>query len=308
MIDRYKDQIAMSLKKKYINKFMRFVLAACTATSMTSVGVAVAGESSSGSSLPVGGCASNLVFVVPGSANTASFFPETVPHGAGTTGIAYRLNATPGVSARMIPFNSAWPVGVVSYSDSYAMGLDKAMGIIAREAQACPSARISLFGYSEGADIAAGVVEAINAHRGPVGPERFGSAALMANPSRGFNGALAWGSASPGEALRPVKDYGVLAERVLEICNAGDVVCDTDHVAPTMNAMNTPVLQDSALLRGQVAWDKVVEWLGSAGPATLPAMVAETPGMLVGWAVHGSYLMPGDGLDAGESFLRAHFV
>ncbi|MDK8451452.1 cutinase family protein [Corynebacterium mastitidis] len=253
------------------------------------------------------GCAQNLVFVVPGSANTASFFPETVPHGAGTTGIAHRLNATPGVVARMIPFNSAWPVGVVSYSDSYAMGLDAAMRIIAREAQACPLARVSLFGYSEGADIAAGVVEAINAGYGPVSAHRFGSAALMANPSRGFNGALAWGSATPGGALRPVKDYGVLAQRVLEICHAGDVVCDTDHVAPTMNVMNTAVLQDSALLRGQVAWDKVIESVAAAGPATLPAMVAETPAMLMGWAIHGSYLLPGDGLDAGEAFLRAHF-
>lgn len=295
----------MSLLGKIPKTVLGRVVAGCMAIMVAGGGVAHAYEGSAG--VVDGGCARNMVFVVPGSANTASFFPETVPHGAGTTGITYRLNATPGVTARMIPFNAAWPVGVVSYSDSYAMGLSKAMEIISRQAAVCPDSQVSLFGYSEGADIAAGVVEAINAGRGPVTVDRFGSAALMANPSRGFNGALAWGSAPAGGALRPVKDYGVLAERVLEICNAGDVVCDTDHVAPTMNALNTPVLQDSALLRGQVAWDKVAESIASAGPATLPAMIAETPGMLMGWAIHGSYVMPGDGLDAGEAFIRAHF-
>lgn len=284
-------------------------LAAVAAAGMAALPVAGAVEmSSSQGSAPLdGGCAENLVFVVPGSINTASFLPEEVPHGAGTTRITYQLNATPGVSARMIPFNAAWPTGVISYTDSYATGFNRAKETIVRDALACPNSKVSLFGYSEGADIAAGVVEWIASGQGPVGPERVGSAVLMANPSRGFNGALAWGTAPPGEALRPVKDYGVLAERVLEICNAGDVVCDTMNVAPTMNTINTPVLQDSALLRGQVAWDKVAESIAQAGLGTLPAMVAETPAMLAGWAVHGSYLLPGDGVDVGEAFLRAHF-
>ncbi|MGV0436337.1 cutinase family protein [Corynebacterium mastitidis] len=254
-----------------------------------------------------GQCADHLVYVVPSTLNTASFLPDFLPHGAGTTRIGYQLSLTPGVQVTTVPYNSAWPTTTISYADSYATGIESATRTLAEGAQACPEADVSLFGYSEGADIAAGVVEQIAAGSGPISPERFSSATLMANPSRGYNGAWQAGSAQAGTGLRPAKNYGALAEQVLEICNAGDVVCDTEHVAPTMNEINTPILENSALLRGQIAWDQVAESLGKTNLWTLPAMAMETPAMLVGWLVHFSYLVPGDGVDTGEQFIREHF-
>ncbi|MEJ4107697.1 cutinase family protein [Corynebacterium bovis] len=234
-------------------------------------------------------CAPNFVYVVPGGANTEVGVPEALPFGAYTAGIGVGVrNAAPGrVIDRYVAYQSV-PGGFSPYTETRDAGLEVLTTMVARDAAACPGARISVVGYSEGADIAAHFLNSVGHGNGPVDEDRVTSAFLLANPNRGVPGVPQGGSAgaTTGAFGAMPGGYGTLNDRVLEFCNAGDVVCDST-MPLTMTAQD---LASAALLRGNIPVGKIIDTIRALRPAELTQFLAELgPALTTGVIRHTDY-------------------
>lgn len=218
----------------------RNVLAACIAALSA---IATATTTAEAQPFKQQGCSAHYLVAVPGGANTAEGIPDYVPHGGNVfmTGILTKLGTAGEIEPVWVSYRST-PFASTRYKQASATGYNKARNTVTRLSNSCPNARFSFTGYSLGADIAARLTSDIAHGRGPIAPEKVSGVALFANPYQGDNGAVLSHGTSPHArgSLGPLPEgYGELGPRVLEICNAGDLVCNMNEahrglVSPAM--------------------------------------------------------------------------
>lgn len=192
-------------------------------------------------------CSETVAIAVPGGTQSFPGIPSNLPHGGLTTPLAGALENR-GISTRTIAYD-ATPFLTRGYADSQARGLEVVRAAVREVAEACPESRLSFVGYSEGADIASGVVEDIAAGRGPIPVERLSSSAFLANPD---NTPRSFQTGTAGRGISGVlgaAEYGVAADRVLNVCAVGDFVCD-DRVGGPGIRDQIKALTHSSALRG----------------------------------------------------------
>lgn len=256
-------------------------------------------------------CPANIVLSIPATANSASFIPEDIPFGLGNLGNFGRLTAHPNTQVKTVPYNASWWTSVWSYNESRDMGIAAAHKILSQQAAHCPNAKFHFYGYSEGSDVASALIDGIAHGRGPISPEQFGSASLIANPTRNpsaphTNQIGSTNSATGG--FFPARDYGMLTDKVRETCNVGDVVCDTTPTAGHLYHEHVrDAMSNTALFRGKFTDNALFKLVQSLSPDTaLPAFV-EVPASVLGWIIHISSYLAG-GFDQGTRHIEANLA
>lgn len=192
-----------------------------------------------------GACTSTMVIAIPGGGNTVDGVPDSLPHGFLVGQVANQLSGH-GIAQRTVSYR-ATPFFTLSYDQSMRQGYQKARHLIAQTAAHCPNAKFALVGFSEGSDIASHIIADINAGRGPIPAKRFATAALIANPHNGPESKHKGGTLRDGEGiLGAMRGYGKLGDRVLDICNIDDFVCNRYAATPGTREIAKNVLHASA--------------------------------------------------------------
>lgn len=227
------------------------------------------------------GCKPHYLIAVPGGANTVAGVPTFLPHGGQvfTTGLLSQARTNGAIQPLWVSYNSAAFAQRPYYAasaDAYAA----TRGTVETLARTCPEAAFSFTGYSLGADVTARLTRDIAYGNGPIGPERVDAVAVIANPYQGHNGAALSPGTSPDSvgALGELEGgYGVLADRVLEICRPDDIVCSMreEHRALVAPAMRTH------LSAGRVPFSEF--------EAIVRTLGLNSVGVLSGMAAHGGY-------------------
>ncbi|PXW25062.1 UNVERIFIED_CONTAM: hypothetical protein DES50_12310 [Williamsia faeni] len=174
--------------------------------------------------------------------------------------------AVPGTYSRQyVPypasFGGATPGEDATYEQSVKTGEANASKMLEEFANRCPDTDFALTGYSQGAQIARLVAQAIGAGSGPVPADRIAGVALFSDPGRaagspnfpggptdqttpdpapgtsGTNVAQLSVTATPpaeGGGIAPSdgKTFGELDGRVYSPCATGDMACSTPENAP----------------------------------------------------------------------------
>lgn len=173
-------------------------------------------------------CANKQVVFVPGGANTVPGVPEKLPHGSITAQMGLKLGLQPDTNLTYVGYQ-AFPFAVSTYQDSSNDGYQRTAAAIHRIQNNCPNSKINLVGYSEGADVAARILNDSAHNRGPLRKDKLASAVLYANPYQGGNGAAQWPtdmSGATGALGHLDGGFGDLAPNVLEVCHSGDAICN----------------------------------------------------------------------------------
>ncbi|GAB3944339.1 cutinase family protein [Corynebacterium tapiri] len=174
---------------------------------------------------PQGNCTAHTLINVPGGLSSAQVLQSNV-------GIGWVAPQVVSMAPQMLSDTSvitanydATPFLNDSYDSASNSARHVVAGIMAERAQACPNTKFSIVGYSMGADIAATLTSEIAAGRGPISADKFEAGVFVANPHRGGTPNQSGAPAGHG-ILGPGMGYGELTPRTLDICNAGDLVCD----------------------------------------------------------------------------------
>ncbi|WP_245568980.1 cutinase family protein [Nocardia concava] len=165
-------------------------------------------------------------------------------------------------------FGGATGVSTVSYTKSVGDGLDRLRSMAKQVVERCPSTKLALAGYSQGAHVAAQFAEEVGSGKGTVAAEKIAAVALFGDPNRNANAPLFPGkpdqklpTAAPGtdgKAVAQLSDppatktasgagiapdsatlenFGQLVGRVAEFCTEGDLACDTPVGAPLVRTV-----------------------------------------------------------------------
>ncbi|WP_297009132.1 cutinase family protein [uncultured Corynebacterium sp.] len=244
-------------------------------------------------------CEPNIVVIVPGGANSVAGIPDNVPVGGYTADLGARIDQFGHATSRTVSYDSGAFVAR-DYRGVAADATNRTRDLVRSTAVECPGAKISLYGYSLGADAAAHVAAEIGQGDGPVAADRFGSGVFQANPYRGAATAQG-GTARPGTGILGdlSGSYGVVGDRIMDVCDNGDFTCDSDTWTGDVRANRDAFLGVSARA-------------GYGALATIPgdqrsALALETLiGVLPGtWLHTNSYSATGS-FSRGEGFLRGH--
>lgn len=251
-------------------------------------------------------CPANVTIYIPPSGLSTPVSNPLVPHPGG---IHQQVTMTqhPKNVVLTLPYNALWTTGIFTYNESRDSGIRAANTALSAIHSQCPGARIHLYGYSEGADVGAHIVESISQDRGPIPKNNFGSAAFQGNPVRSNVGTHRAGSAGDGRGLFSPANYGDQAGKVMEICNERDVVCNTSSVAPNFYYLYEDMISNSAPLRGKISLREAVN---RANPEIVARSGIEIPSAIDGWIRHATeyYTTAPYARDAGENFIRAHYA
>lgn len=228
--------------------------------------------------------------------------PENLPVGGFTADLGAHLDQFGHSTTRTVSYNSGAFVAR-DYRQAAADATAQTRELVGRTAAECPGARISLYGYSLGADAAAHVAAEIGQGRGPIPAERFGAGALLANPYRGMS-TVQEGTAGPGTGILGdlSASYGKVADRIMDVCDRGDFTCDSDTWTDDVRRYREAFL-------GVSAQNGYAEGLaaipgGDRGAVALEALIAVLPGVYLhtsSYSESGSFLRS-------EGFLRNHMV
>ncbi|MDT2007198.1 cutinase family protein [Rhodococcus opacus] len=114
-----------------------------------------------------------------------------------------------------------------TYADSKADAVSKATAVLRNYADKCRGAKITVTGYSQGADAAGDLASAIGNARGPVDADQVLGVALLADPGAGTKGAATVGPTTSGEGIAGPRSQGMgtLSGRVASICDPKDLYC-----------------------------------------------------------------------------------
>ncbi|MBD8055600.1 cutinase family protein [Rhodococcus ruber] len=163
-------------------------------------------------------------------------------------------------------FGGLTPGGSRSYVESVTVGEENLSLAAERVLSACPSSKLAVVGYSQGAHAASNFLRSVGQGSGVVPAGSVAAGALFGAPTRGAGSGLFPGtsqtspSAVPGttgeavESLASVsfvapdgggigpvadltEDYGTLSGRVLSWCQGGDLACDAPANAPIVRAV-----------------------------------------------------------------------
>lgn len=176
-----------------------------------------------------GRCSAVLLVAVPGTNETTAgadpgqsrgmLARVTDPLEAGYTPNQLQVVYVPYPASVVLP---------VLYPVSVDRGVDRAAAILTETRRACPDTQFLLAGYSQGADVAGDLAARIGRGGGPVPPETVAGVGLLAGPQYDAAASTTVGSTDGGTGVlgpRP-GGFGVLADRVVQVCAEGDPVCD----------------------------------------------------------------------------------
>lgn len=249
-------------------------------------------------------CPANVTIYIPPSGASADVSNPFIPSFGGVHQ-QLTMNNYPNNMTVSLPYNALWTTGLMTYNESRNSGIRNANIALQAINNQCPNARIHLYGYSEGADVGAHIVQSISQNRGPIPKNTLGSAVFQGNPVRNTNGTHSAGSAPNGTGLFAPVDYGDQADKVMETCNADDVVCNTSNLAPTLYYIYGDFIANSAPLRGQFDLREAIQ---RYNPETTVRSASELPASVYGWGRHIAdyeFLTPYV-RNQGEGFIRSH--
>jgi cutinase len=115
--------------------------------------------------------------------------------------------------------------GSLDFGPSTTAGAQDALAHIEQTVQACPSTKIVLGGYSQGADVVGLLTAPTGTAWGDPSPlppdvaDHVAAVVLFGNPSRKFGGG-------PLNVLSPA-----FGPKTIDLCVPGDLVCSTDGVS-----------------------------------------------------------------------------
>lgn len=188
---------------------------------------AVAGPGAAHAAPP--GCAPVSIVAVPGSGETDAQADPAVSRGL-LRGLTDPLAARHG--ARLQVAYLAYPASIdrpVPYPISELRGveaLDRVSGdLLAR----CPSTRLLLIGFSQGADVVSDVVHRAQRGTTRIAPEAVAGAVMLGSPRRDPDAPNL--VEAPGRGIlgpRPTRELEVYGDRVVEVCAPTDPVCAAD--------------------------------------------------------------------------------
>lgn len=251
-------------------------------------------------------CPNNVTVYIPPSGSSTLLSNPLIPHFGGVHQ-QVTMNDYPTNIVLTLPYNALWTTGLITYNESRNSGIQSANKALNAIHSQCPGARIHLYGYSEGGDVGAHVVESISRGRGPIPKRVLGSAVFQGNPVRSTVGTHSAGSAQEGRGLFTPAKYGDQAEKVMEVCGVMDVVCNTSNIAPNLYYLYEDYISNSAPLRGKFSLREAIR---RATPEIVLRSGVEVPRSVVGWIVHSTqyYTLSRGARDAGENFIQAHFA
>ncbi|MEC3914428.1 cutinase family protein [Nocardia sp. CDC160] len=165
-------------------------------------------------------------------------------------------------------FGGATSASTVTYTKSVDEGLDRLRSMAKQVVDRCPSSRLAIAGYSQGAHVASQFAQEVGAGKGTVSAEKVAAVALFGDPNRNANAPLFPGkpdqklpTAAPGTDGKAVsglgdppatktasgagiapdsatlENFGSLVGRVAEFCTEGDLACDTPVGAPLVRTV-----------------------------------------------------------------------
>lgn len=251
-------------------------------------------------------CPANVILYIPPSGSSSIFSSGLAPHFGGVHQ-QVTMNDYPKNVVISLPYNAMWTTGLFTYNESRNSGIRNAKTSMSSIHSQCPGAKIHIYGYSEGADVGAHIVNSISQGRGPIPKRNLGSAVFQGNPVRNIKGTHSAGTAGPGKGLFTPVDYGDQAGKVMEMCNLNDIVCNTSSMAPNLYYLYEDTISNSAPLRGKY---DIKTLLQRITPKTAVRAGLEFPNSLMGWYRHSTdyYLWTPWVRNQGERFIKSHYA
>ncbi|MFC9356454.1 cutinase family protein [Rhodococcus sp. NPDC057014] len=174
------------------------------------------------------GCASTFNLLIPGTWETDENADPDRPVGM-LAPVAEAIEAKNGARAQTytLPYMARAFDNGHTYADSKLDAVDKATAVLESYADKCQGAKITITGYSQGADAAGDLASMIGSARGPVEADRVLGVALIADPGAGTQGAATVGPTTSGEGIAGPRSQGMgaLSGRVASICDPKDLYC-----------------------------------------------------------------------------------
>ncbi|ANS32045.1 hypothetical protein R1CP_37195 (plasmid) [Rhodococcus opacus] len=173
-------------------------------------------------------CAATLNLLIPGTWETNENADPNQPVGM-LAPVAAASEAQNGARAQIysLPYMARAFDNGHTYADSKADAVSKATAVLKSYADKCRGAKITITGYSQGADAAGDLASAIGNARGPVDADEVLGVALIADPGAGTKGAATVGPTTSGEGIAGPRSQGMgtLSGRVASICDPKDLYC-----------------------------------------------------------------------------------
>ncbi|NDV08794.1 cutinase family protein [Rhodococcus sp. IEGM 248] len=173
-------------------------------------------------------CAATLNLLIPGTWETNENADPNQPVGM-LAPVAAAIEAQNGARAQTytLPYMASAFDNGHTYADSKTDAVSKATAVLKSYADKCPGAKITITGYSQGADAAGDLASAIGNDQGPVDADQVLGVALLADPGAGTTGAATVGPKTSGEGITGPRSQGMgtLSGRVASICDPNDLYC-----------------------------------------------------------------------------------
>ncbi|MGW4336777.1 cutinase family protein [Rhodococcus koreensis] len=173
-------------------------------------------------------CAATFNLLIPGTWETNENADPNRPVGM-LAPVAEAIKAKNGARAQTytLPYMARAFDNGHTYADSKLDAVSKATAVLKSYADKCQGAKITITGYSQGADAAGDLASAIGNDQGPVDADRVLGVALIADPGAGTQGAAAVGPKTSGEGIAGPRSQGMgrLSGRVASICDPKDLYC-----------------------------------------------------------------------------------
>ncbi|MFC9840315.1 cutinase family protein [Rhodococcus sp. NPDC127530] len=173
-------------------------------------------------------CASTFNLFIPGTWETNENADPTRPVGM-LAPVATAIEAQNGARAQIytLPYMARAFDNGHTYADSKADAVTKATAVLTSYADKCRGTKITITGYSQGADAAGDLASAIGNDQGPVDADQVLGVALIADPGAGTKGAATVGPKTSGEGIAGPRSQGMgtLSGRVASICDPKDLYC-----------------------------------------------------------------------------------
>ncbi|PQP15938.1 cutinase family protein [Rhodococcus opacus] len=173
-------------------------------------------------------CASTFNLFIPGTWETNENADPNQPVGM-LAPVAAAIEAQNGARAQIytLPYMASAFDNGHTYADSKTDAVNKATAVLKSYADKCRGTKITITGYSQGADAAGDLASAIGNARGPVEADQVLGVALIADPGAGTKGAATVGPKTSGEGIAGPRSQGMgtLSGRVASICDPKDLYC-----------------------------------------------------------------------------------